>query len=194
MTISITNAGSPSLGSSSDYPNNRNKRDCLSSFFINNDTYGSYNSDKNYIKLFISIQSDFSTSHFIKIKASDATVTLMTISGTLQMIQFRYILDLQDRLSFIKEIGWLSESPKTIFAKSSLHLISDSSEVNSPVGQPTFSQMFPTPWTNDIKSGIISKYKERLSEFDKSIDHVPFSILKKKAQIRGSGISYKVTR
>lgn len=194
MTISITNILTPNLGAASDYSDNQNKRDCSSSFFINNDTYGSYDSDKSYIKLFISTQSDFSTSHFIKIKASDATVTLITISGTLQMIQFSYVLDLQDKLSFIKEIGWLSESPKRIYTKQSLHLISDSSEVNGPVGSSSFSQMFPTPWTDDIRSGVISKYKERLTEFDKSTDHIPFSIVKKKAQIRGSGISYKVTR
>lgn len=193
MTISITNILTPNLGSAWDYSDNQNKRDCSSSFFINNDIYGSYNSDKSYIKLFISTQSDFSTSHFIKIKTSDTSVTLYTMP-TMQMIQFSYVLDLQDKLSFIKEIGWLSESPKRIYAKQSLHLISDSSEVNGPVGSFSFFQMFPTPWTDDIKSGVISKYKERLTEFDKSTDHIPFSIVKKKAQIRGSGISYKVTR
>ena len=194
MTISITNIGTPYLGLSSNYPDNRNKRNCSSNFFINNDIYGSYNSDKSYIKLFISTQNDFSTSHFIKIKASDTTVTLTTISGTLQMIQFSYVLDLQDKLSFIKEIGWLSESPKRIYTKQSLHLISDSSEVDGPVTSFSFDQMFPTHWTDDIRSGVISKYKERLGDFDKSTNHIPFSITRKKAQIRGSGISYKVTR
>ena len=117
MSISITNTVTPTLGLPNNYQDNQNKRDCVSYFFINNDIYGSYNSDKSYIKLYISIQSSFSTSHFIKIKISDTSVVLTTISGTLQMVKLSYTLDFQDEFSFVKEIGWLSENPKRIYIK-----------------------------------------------------------------------------
>lgn len=48
--------------------------------------------------------------------------------------------------------------------------------------------------TKKEKMHIIDKYADRNDSYEKSIDQAPFSLLRKSARIRGSGVAYKVTR
>jgi len=48
--------------------------------------------------------------------------------------------------------------------------------------------------TMNEKKGISDSFARKNLEFDKNIEQVPFSITKKRAEVRGSGISYSVTR
>lgn len=48
--------------------------------------------------------------------------------------------------------------------------------------------------TKKEKMHIIDKYTDRNDSYEKSIDQAPFSLLRKSARIRGSGVAYKVTR
>ena len=44
------------------------------------------------------------------------------------------------------------------------------------------------------KAGILDSYARKSLEFDKCTEHVPYSTTRKKAIVRGSGMSYKTTR
>lgn len=48
--------------------------------------------------------------------------------------------------------------------------------------------------TINEKRGISDSFARKNLEFDKNIEQVPFSFTKKRAEVRGSGISYSVTR